>query len=368
MHGAAPEFKQVLRRAGVIDSADRWTGGRTTLVQTGDVTDRGPHVRDALDLLMRLEREASSAGGRVVGLLGNHEVMAMTADVRDATPAIFATFADQKSEERRESAYRAFTRVARSRAGRFKTLPDVYRSASKEAWLAAHPPGLIEYIEAFARGGRYGRWLRSKRAVAQVGETVFLHGGLHPDAARLKIPNINERIEQELETFDRIRDHLVARERALPFFTLPELLEAAKADLALLSATGAQPEELIDMQHRQMLREFVGIGNWWLFHNDGPLWFRGYATWGDDEGDALVTQIVQALGVSRIVVGHTVLKTTRITPRFGGRIFLIDTGMLAGSFFPNGRGSALEIQGSSVTAIYEEGRVQLTEGSTVPHP
>ena len=71
---------------GLTDSSQRWTGGRTTLVQTGDFMDRGAGVKAVLDLLMRLETEASAAGGRVVVLLGNHETMNLMANTRDTTP------------------------------------------------------------------------------------------------------------------------------------------------------------------------------------------------------------------------------------------------------------------------------------------
>jgi hypothetical protein len=47
----------------------------------------------------------------------------------------------------------------------------------------------------------------------------------------------------------------------------------------------------------------------------------------------------------------------RIHVRFGGRVILIDTGMLASVY--NGRPSALRIDGSSLTAIYEDQHVPL---------
>jgi hypothetical protein len=58
IHGAYDEFVTILKRAGLINDALAWSGGRATLVQTGDYTDRGTDVRKVLDLLMRLEREA----------------------------------------------------------------------------------------------------------------------------------------------------------------------------------------------------------------------------------------------------------------------------------------------------------------------
>ena len=63
IHGAAGQFRDLLETVGLTDSSQQWTGGRTTLVQTGDFTDRGAEVKAVLDLLMRLETEASAAGG-----------------------------------------------------------------------------------------------------------------------------------------------------------------------------------------------------------------------------------------------------------------------------------------------------------------
>ena len=48
--------------------------GVTDLVIVGDVLDRGPQSRRALDLIMRLETAAQTAGGAVHFVLGNHEI------------------------------------------------------------------------------------------------------------------------------------------------------------------------------------------------------------------------------------------------------------------------------------------------------
>ena len=37
VHGAADNFVAILTRAGLVDAQRRWTGGKTVLVQTGDV-------------------------------------------------------------------------------------------------------------------------------------------------------------------------------------------------------------------------------------------------------------------------------------------------------------------------------------------
>src|SRR5689334_18843727 len=98
IHGAIAEFKSILRTVRLADDEGRWSGGRAVLIQTGDYMDRGAGTRAVLDLLMALEQQAKDAGGRALPLLGNHEVMNLIGDTRDATPEIFATFADAQSE------------------------------------------------------------------------------------------------------------------------------------------------------------------------------------------------------------------------------------------------------------------------------
>ena len=101
----------------MIDRERRWTGGTATLVQTGDFTDRGAQVREVMDLLMQLEDSARGEGGQVRVLLGNHETMNVTADVRDVTAAIFASFASSEADQRREDAYRRYVEHAARRRG-----------------------------------------------------------------------------------------------------------------------------------------------------------------------------------------------------------------------------------------------------------
>src|SRR6185295_1938124 len=58
IHGDGDAFAGILQAAGLVDAGKKWSGGAARLVQTGDVLDRGPKVRDALDLLMQLETQA----------------------------------------------------------------------------------------------------------------------------------------------------------------------------------------------------------------------------------------------------------------------------------------------------------------------
>jgi len=84
------------------------------------------------------------------------------------------------------------------------------------------------------------------------------------------------------------------------------------------------------------------------------MWFRGFAQWTDEEGAPLMAGLLKKYKVKRFVTGHTPQPNGRISARFGNTLFLIDTGMVAGKFYPNGRPSALEIKGDVVTPIYVE--------------
>ena len=41
---------------------NKWSGGKTHLVQMGDLIDRGPDSRKIMDLLMNLEQQARRGG------------------------------------------------------------------------------------------------------------------------------------------------------------------------------------------------------------------------------------------------------------------------------------------------------------------
>src|SRR5271169_472777 len=51
VHGAFDDFCLILKRAGLVDEQNHWTGGSATLVQMGDLVDRGPKSREAMDLV-----------------------------------------------------------------------------------------------------------------------------------------------------------------------------------------------------------------------------------------------------------------------------------------------------------------------------
>ena len=375
IHGSIDGLNTILRTAGLADGRV-WTGGNVTLVQTGDFTDRGTGVRAVMDLLMALEPQAAADGGRVRVVLGNHEAMNLVGETRDVTPAIFATFADDKSEARREEGWRDYEKFTAARAAKLGAA--AAKPLAREAWMTAHPPGFFEYREAFGPEGTYGKWLRGLPAAAHIDGSIFMHGGIHPDTAPDSIEDISKQVARELRNFDDYNRHLVSRSVILPFFTLQEIFDAVQAEARAItaaqtaakngeSASLAQSQILsdIDRKHVEVLQGVGRIGTWAVLNPNGPLWFRGYATWPSPGNAPEVTKLLKKYNARRFVVGHTIPATMRITPRFDRRIFLIDTGMLS-THYKGGRPSALEIDGDRVTAIYPDGRIQLDPESAQP--
>jgi hypothetical protein len=356
VHGDFDDFAALLQHTGLIDKQNHWTGGKTTLVQVGDLLDRGPKPREVMDLMMSLEKEASKDGGRVFSLLGNHEVMNIMGDLRYVTPENYASFAEANSEERRKSAYKDYVKWRDSHAALLAELPQPMELTEAE-WMARHPAGFIEQREAFSPKGNYGKWLRSHTALAEIGGVIFLHGGISPTLASMKVNAINSRIRDEISGFDSAKQFMLDERLILPFFNFQEMIAVAQAEISAerKSRTAANSERQV------RLLQFLQFPDWLSVRPDGPLWFRGYDQWSEEQDGPQVDKILQAFKASHLVVGHTVQKVGRIRSRFGGKVFLIDTGMLT-SYYPGGRASALEIQNDAkFTAEYMDQTVVLVE-------
>lgn len=201
--------------------------------------------------------------------------------------------------------YAAFA-TPESEAVREKVIKALKPATDEErAQLVAQlPPGSIEMREAFSKDGEYGRWLRDLPAVVKIDQVLFVHGGISSAVAPLGCEAINERIHRDLTS---------------------DLDKTMAAPLATLTA-----------------------------RVDGPLWYRGLA----QEPESFAPQVDDILArtaARTIVIGHTVPPTGRITPRFGGRVIQIDTGMQP-AYAQGGRASALELVRGEATAIYLDRR------------
>ena len=364
IHGSIDGFKSILKVTGLADGNGKWTGGRSQLIQTGDYTDRGQGTRAVLDLLMALEDQARDAGGRAFALLGNHEVMNLIGETRDATREIFATFGDANSEKRREAAWEDYAKLAAAKKEKGEPVPSVY-AQTKDAWLATHPLGYVEYKDAFSPKGKYGQWLRKKPMVTEVAGNIFMHAGINPANPPAKLDELNDQTRDEIRRLDQFLDKLIDLKLATRDFSLGEVLQVASSEIGLanarISEAKAEGKELdrgkLNVPLLMEAQEIMKIDSWLSINPEGALWYRGLSTEPDDPQGGPFAALLQKYGAKRFVTGHTPQQNRSITVRFGGRAVLIDTGMLTSYY--KGRASALEINGDKLTAYYEDGKITL---------
>jgi hypothetical protein len=265
VHGDYNQFVSLLQTAGVLDRKMKWAGGKTHLVQVGDVLDRGPDSRKVMDLLMELESQARKAGGQVHALLGNHETMNLYGDLRYVSSAEYASYRNENSEQTRD----AYFNLVLDDLNKKKT-PPADPAQFRKQFDAEHPLGWVERLQAFAPQGKYGKWLRQHNAIIKINDAVFLHGGISPKYASKSIREINDTIRAELNDFSRLQNGMTT-------------------------------------------------------DDDGPLWFRGLAQSAEGPLADHVDQVLKNFDVRHIVIGHT--PRPAILPRFGGRVITIDVGL-----------------------------------------
>lgn len=359
VHGSLDGLVEILFASGLIDSGRHWAGGDATLVQIGDVLDRGVDVRGVMDLLIRLQAESRAAGGRVICLMGNHEAMNLLGVQRDTNPAVYERFADSKSEARQKAAWKQQVRVWKARAERVGRIVVDIPEETRTGWLKAHPLGFFEYTEAAAPDGRYGRWLESCPVAVVIGGTLFIHAGLTAGERGLSVAELNRRAVAEVAEFAAARAALVKRKLAEPWASIEVVSLEADQEVEKLSRELTERElaRRKTATYIQTLQAVRGWKSWIVGSDDGPLWTRDAADWDDTEHGSEMQALLAGVGARRMVVGHTPQATASIQMRFGGRVFMIDTGMLKSVF--GGRPSALEVCGGAVTAIYPGERHEL---------
>lgn len=303
LHGDYDKFADMLRNASLTDERGEWIGGRSHLVQLGDVPDRGANTRRIMDHLMRLERQARRAGGYVHALIGNHEAMNVEGDLRYVVAGEYAAFADANSPRRRNQLYRRSIAYLRDHppAGGAPIFDDAFRAR----WEAEHPLGYAEHRTAWAPNGAYGRWVAGHNAIIRINDTLFMHGGLGQSFNSARRDDLNR---------------------------------------AVTSALRGRPQ-----------RGYADI----LTNEQGPLWYRGLALNAEDAERANVEALLANHGVARIVLGHTKRAST-VFPRFGGRVILTDIAVPSGYADPH---AYLVIENSGLTTVHRGQRVPL-RGST----
>jgi len=345
IHGAYHALVDTLQAAEVIDADLAWSGGKTHLVITGDLLDRGPDSRRVMDLIMRLEREARKARGRVHQLLGNHEVMNLIGDLRYVADEEYAAFLDIESEEERESWYRRY---------RESKPEDSDEASVRWEFDERAPPGFFGHRRAFRHDGVYGKWLLDKPFMIVINDTAFVHGGVPPFILDHGLVGVNVGLKQDLLEYVKTSATLVDAGVLSPidgFKQVPTvLLEEIEAG-QLGDDLAASSQWAVDLS-RSPLHGPVG-----------PTWYRGTASCNKlVEGDSL-NAALEEVDATRVVIGHTTTITRNVQQRMDGRVIEIDTGMLHSNY--RGSGHALVIEDGEVAVVNQDGRTDL---SPITHP
>jgi hypothetical protein len=342
VHGDLPDFVAILQKTGLINESRQWTGGDAMLVQLGDVVDRGPKSRESLDLLMDLERQSPLQKGKVIALLGNHEVMTLMGDLRYASVEDYRGFATPQSDKVRDQAYQEYLDFLSSHPTQGG---DAGSAGQREKWMAEHPLGFFERRDAFSPQGVYGRWLRQHDVAVQLGSAVFVHGGLSPNIQFRDVEDLNQRVRADIAAFDSLWQELTKKKIIWRYMKMEEAIRQAQSEWAALQLRGQVEPEL-----KEEMQKFLSLPVWFSNSPDSPIWYRGLALEPEEKLKPAVDAMMARLKIGYIVAGHTVRPKGQITQRFDNRVFLIDTGMLSSVY--GGKASALEIRDGRFTAYY----------------
>lgn len=303
IHGNEAGFRQLLRMAGLVNSSGDWIGGDATLVLTGDVVGRGGNPRRIYALIRKLARQSRQAKGRVELLLGNHEALSMH-DIHSYTTL-------QEYQDFAPSTAWNFDQMLRD-AYQDLPAPDPSESPLDLSQLHAEPLGWIELRRAMAPTGMVGRWLCQRHSIFTVGETLFVHGGLHPRWAAEPMEDLNRRIREELS-------------RHGTYFEL-------------------------NPKHPAL-------------SEDGPHWYRIGLRRPEDALRPELDEVLKTYGCNRMVVGHTPTylhdprRTGRVVSKCNSRLLCIDVGI--GQAYGSRLGG-IEIQpDGNVRAFYPDGEEKL---------
>ncbi|WP_312400508.1 metallophosphoesterase [Stenotrophomonas indicatrix] len=261
IHGQYALLVRLLRANRVIDTQDRWALGTDTLVIAGDVFDRGPQVTEAFWLLYGLQQQAAAAGGAVHFVLGNHETMVLYDDLRYVNPKYL----------------RSAQLLGRS------------------------------YPQLYAADSVIGQWLRTRPVLLQIGDTLFLHGGISPEAVQMA-------------------------------------LDPAHTNAAYQASLGIPKAEVKADPATAPLYD----------GKTSPIWYRGYFDGRlDSQG---VQAVLDRLQLKRIVVGHTSMP--HVSSFHDGRVIAIDSSIKNGE-----NGELLFIEDGKLSrGLLDGSRVPLAEG------
>ncbi|NIM58668.1 MAG: hypothetical protein GTO16_06960 [Candidatus Aminicenantes bacterium] len=292
IHGDYQAFVEILKGTGLIDKKLHWTGGKTHLVQIGDVLDRGDYAKEILDLLMQLEKEAEEAGGMVHMLIGNHEELNVTGLIFNREEFTTRQLVSFLPDGYREKQVKRFRKILgdnpTTETGLYASLDSdlipYWENMFNEVKASRRHPARREYLYNFNK--KYGKWIVKQNAVIKINNIVFAHGGVSERLSKWELKRINNRLRLELE------------------------------DLRRAAMNQTRPK--IQDYQRQI-----------VYAPDGPYWYRGFYLMDEDENKDTVDTILKNLGAEYMVIAHTpqVIKSKEDMQLFQGRIWIIDTGI-----------------------------------------
>lgn len=324
VHGAYDDWVALLKEVGIVDAQLNWAGGNTHLVSLGDLIDRGPGSRSVVELLMKLDAQADAAGGAVHLVLGNHEVMVMSGDLRYVSEAEFADFAGDESAADRDAAFAQYRRF--NSGGNDATV--------RASFDTSYPPGFFGLRKAYSSEGKIGRWLLDKPFILKVNDKVYMHGGIAYEAGKDSLKDINKTLQGEFRDFIENMEELRAA-GVMPwhvgYHDRLQFLNSAAEKFAVENPRkrAAWFEPLTAVFEAQ--EAFV-------FSDDSPNWYRGTALCHPYTESFNTERFLNKVGAKQLVMGHTPTKGD-VMERMDGRAIRLDTGMLKSVY--KGRASAL---------------------------
>ena len=300
LHGDYEQYLLTLRSAGLIDEADNWAGGKTHLVQTGDVPDRGADTGKIFTHLAMIKRQAWLQGGHVHTIIANHEAMNITGDLRYTHPGEYEVFVTKDSAKLQDENYVASVADIR------ESLPEdewpVFDEDHRLQFNEEFPLGFVEHRRAWLAEGKHGSWVLRNPVALVVNDSLFMHGGISARYNTMSLEDLTKGVHAEL-------------------------------------LAGDVPKE-------SMTRG-----------DDGPLWYRGLVRTPKAEEAANLETILELNDVSRVVLGHTYALGI-IYPVQDGKVLQIDTGI---SRHYGGQSSYLELGPDGLWAGYGEVKIKLPE-------
>jgi Calcineurin-like phosphoesterase len=175
--------------------------------------------------------------------------------------------------------------------GGFADFADAVEIGPLDSLLLAHEPQQRARVAAFRPGGPFARQLAERNTILVIGDNLFVHGGVLPHHLDIGLEKLNRDIQ------------------------------------LWLAGEGPAPADI---------------------HNSkSPTWTRIYSDAPDQESCQILQEVLEGLGVARMIVGHTV-QEEGIASFCSDKVWCIDAGIAE---YYGGAPAVLEIVGDQVRVL-----------------